>query len=123
MKLNFTKALGLGIVLYVILFLIATIVMYVLGIPHLGQVMVFATPLFSIPLAYIYLRETPEKQFLESLGLGFFWAILTAFLDILVYVYMFGVGWGYFNSVTVWAIYGEIIFFNLIIGSLIEGTK
>ena len=123
MKLNLAKALGLGVVLYVILFLIATIVMYVLGIPYLGQVMIFATPLFSIPLAYIYLMEVPEKQLLFSLELGFLWAILTAFLDIPVYVYMFNVGWGYFNAATVWAVYGEIIFFNLIIGGLVEGTK
>jgi hypothetical protein len=121
--MDITKALGLGIVLYSILFLIGSIVMYILGIPFLGQVLVFAAPLFSVPLAYIYLRETAERQFLESLELGFFWAILAIIFDIAVFVYFYGLGWNYFSNLTSWIVYGELIFFNGIIGGLVEGTK
>lgn len=121
--MNLAKALGLGILLYVILFLVATTVMYVLGIPFVGQVLVVATPLFSIPIAYIYLMELPEKQFLESIELGFFWIILSLLLDIGVFVYLFESGWDYFNSPLVWLRYGEFMFFNAIIGGLVEGTR
>ena len=83
--MNLPKALGLGIVLYVILFLISTAVMYLLGIPYLTQVLIFANPLFAIPLSYIYLMEFKEKQLLEAIELGFFWAIITLVLDVIIY--------------------------------------
>lgn len=121
--MDLAKALGFGVVLYIILFLVATTVMFMLGIPYVGQVLVFATPLFSIPMSYIYLREFSEKQFMESLELGFFWIILSALLDMGVFVYLFELGWNYFNSPLVWIRYGEFIFFNSIIGALVEGTQ
>ncbi len=121
--MNLAKALGLGILLYVILFLVATTVMYALGIPFVGQVLVVAAPLFSIPIVYIYLMGFSEKQFLESIELGFFWIILSLLLDMGVFVYLFESGWDYFNSPLVWLRYGELIFFNAIIGGLVEGTQ
>jgi hypothetical protein len=120
--MNFTRALGLGVVLYIILFLIDNIVMYLLGFPYMGQVVVFTTPLFCVPLAYIYLREAPEKQMLEGFKLGFCWVLISIVIDIPVFVYLFGLGWEHFSSILVWLAYLEIIFFNSIIGGLVEGT-
>ena len=121
--MNAPKAFGLGIVLYLILFLVATTAMFLFGIPNTGAVLVIVTPLFCIPLSYFYLEDMQRGHFMESIELGFAWIVLTIVLDIGAFIPLFGLGWSYFDSVLAWVKYGELLFFSVLIGMLLEGAQ
>lgn len=121
--MNPFKAAGFGALLYIFLCIVSLSVMYTLGIPFADRVLVFAAPLFCIPLSYFYLRDVPDRQFMESIEVGFLWAVINLILDVLVCVTMFGLGWDFFNSPLVWIKYGELILFTAIIGVLFEGGQ
>jgi len=116
---NFRKAILLGTVMWILLFVAAGVVMNSLGSGMIGIVLIFIGPIISIPIAYLYLKTTPNQDmFREGFKLGIIWAIWAFVLDLLIMVLIFGRGFAYYTSWTLWLGYCEMIGFSTLVGYL-----
>lgn len=116
---NLKKAILLGVLMWILLFVASGIVMNTLGRETIGMVLIFVGPLISIPIAYCYLKTTINPDMLkEGFKLGVTWAILAFILDLVIMVFAFGLGFGYYKAWTLWVGYGEMIGFCTLVGYL-----
>lgn len=75
--------------------------MNILGQKMIGISLIFIGPLLSVPIAYWYLKTTPNlNMVIEGLKLGITWAILAFILDLFIMVILFGFGMDYYTSWT-----------------------
>jgi hypothetical protein len=118
---NLKKAILFGILMWFLLFIAGGIVMNTVGEDMIGKILIFVGPFISMPIAYWYLKTTPNPNMSkEGFKLGVCWAILAFFLDFVIMVFAFGLGFGYYRAWTLWVGYSEMIGFSTLLGYLMS---
>lgn len=113
MVLNLFKALGLGILIWIIGFVWGSIVFMTPAlkatpmIPYVSANPAISFPILFgwIPVAYLFARvclwRNPSPT-AEGLRIGIIFAAINFILDLLMLVWLLRAGFGYFASLTVW---------------------
>jgi hypothetical protein len=117
------RTIILGVILWGVLFTLATLAAYKLDEDNIDIFMLIAIPIFCVVLAYIYMRGTGDKSVYEGTRLGFTWLMILLTLDVIVRVYILDNDWEYFRSWTVWIAFAEIVFLCGAIGALSKPVK
>ncbi len=112
------KAIICGLILYAAFFLIATVLISIVGVENYLTPAIFIIPIVVYLFSkFFYFRKLePEKRILKGLLLGLYWLASTIVLDIILVVYGAGVGWVFFTeaSWTLLVLYLEIISFSIV---------
>jgi len=113
---NIKRATIWGLILALINFVIAIILVSVLS-----PVLYFIIAIFFFPIViflyskFVYFRrEDTEAPIKEGFLVGLYWSVIAIIYDIILVVYILGVGWELFSS---WALiihYVEIVVFTFI---------
>ena len=113
--LNIKRATIWGIVLTLITFVIATIL--VLISPELHIIIgIFLFPIIIFLYAkYLYFRkEDKEAPMKEGILVGLYWLVLAIIYDIILVVYILGIGWELFSSWALIVHYIELVVFTVL---------
>ncbi len=118
---NFKRATIWGLILALINFVIAIILVSILS-PDLY----FIIALFFFPIIiflyskFVYFRrEDTEASMKEGSLVGLYWSVIAIIYDIILVVYILGVGWELFSSWDLIIHYAEIVVFT-VLGALTE---
>lgn len=98
--MDLKKATMVGVLVWFIVFVAASIVMYTISMEMIGIVCIFVIPIVTVTLAkYLYLDKVkPGFPAREGVLLGAYWLILVLILDVIVIVVGFGAGSEYFTE-------------------------
>jgi hypothetical protein len=103
--MNIKKAVISSLVIYAVLFLVASVIMFSLGIVDdtvFGSIMVVlsSVTVFLVVKEYYFKGMKIKSPLKDGLTVGIFMTVLSVLIDVLVMVYGFAsdIGWGYFMS-------------------------
>ena len=103
--MNIKKAVISALVVYAVLFLVASVIMFSLGVTDdtvFGSIMVVisSVTVFLVVKEYYFKGMKFKNPLKEGLMLGIAMTVLAVLIDVVVMVYGFAsdVGWGYFMS-------------------------
>ena len=111
---NIKRASIWGVILTLITFLLATLLVSITPEHHI-IIGIFLFPIIIFLYAkYLYFRkEDTEAPMKEGILVGLYWLVLAIIYDIILVVYILGVGWELFSS---WALiihYAELFIFTV----------
>ncbi|MEM3030404.1 MAG: hypothetical protein QXH27_01600 [Candidatus Micrarchaeia archaeon] len=116
------RAVGLGVLLWLVLFAMASIVMFSpLGAGWITPVMLVLAPILAAIAAKYYLEEYRERQAWIGFCLGIIWLVVSAVLDYIVTVGVFKAA--DFYNLGLLAGYLEIILVPTLVGWWLEGKR
>ena len=112
---NIKKATFFGVILTLITFVIATILVLISPSLHLIIGIFFFPIVIFLYSKFVYFRkEDKEAPIKEGFLVGLYWLVIAIIYDIILVVYILGVGWELFSS---WALiihYAEIVVFTVL---------
>ena len=118
--LNIKRATIWGIVLTLITFLIATILVLISPDLHIIiGIIIFPLVIFLYSKFVYFRKEDIQAPIKEGFLVGLYWLIIAIIYDIIVLVYILGVGWEVFSSWVLIVHYVELVVFT-VLGPLTE---
>lgn len=115
MTKNFGKAVWMGVLLYAVMFLIASVVMFVWSKDAIGWWMIIVAPIMTAIFTMWYSKSGTVG---EGFMLGVVWLAIMALLDIAILIYALGNSWsGYYEWMT-WVGYAETLLVPALVYSL-----
>lgn len=125
------KALAYAVLIWIVGFVWGSVVFMTPGLKNIPSIpFVSRYPAISFPLlvvwifgAYLFARrylKGIDNKSAEGLRLGFVFAVTNLLLDLLVIVWLFKNGFGYFPSVTVWLAYFILLIVPWLTGRSLE---
>ena len=128
-KASFGKAVGFGVVIWMVGFVWGSVVFMtpalkeLPAIPLVSRYPAISFPLLvAVPLLAFFLGRsclrTAENKAAAGLPIGAVFAATNLLLDLLILVLVFRSGWDYFASLTVWLGYGLLLSVPWITGRL-----
>lgn len=127
------KAVLLGVLIWIVGFVWGSVVFMtpalrnIPAIPFVSRYPAISFPLLILWIAGTYLiarsyLKTVANKSEEGLRLGFVFALVNLLLDVLVIVWLFKNGLGYFPSVTVWLAYFLLVIVPWLTGRSLENS-
>jgi len=120
---NIKRATIWGLILFLIIFVITTILVLISPDMHLIIGVIFWPFGIFLYSKFVYFRkEGTEAAIKEGFIVGLYWSIISIICDIILVVDVLGFGWELFSSPSSWALYvhyAEIVVFT-ILGALTE---
>lgn len=118
---NIKRATIWGLILALINFIIATVLVMIspgIYLIIIGLV-IFPFVVFFLSKFVYFRKEDTEASINEGFLVGLYWSIIAIIYDIILVVYILGIGWILFASWVLWVHYAEIVIFT-ILGALTE---
>lgn len=110
----------MGVILTLITFVIATILVSITPEQHIIIGILFFPIVIFLYAKFVYFRkEDTVASMKEGFLVGLYWLVLAIIYDIILVVYILGVGWELFSSWVLIIHYAEIVVFT-VLGSLTE---
>ncbi|HEV8289872.1 MAG TPA: hypothetical protein VGQ00_02900 [Candidatus Norongarragalinales archaeon] len=113
------KAVGLGIGIWLVLFAVATAILFTAGSNWISPVMLVLTPILCWLAANAYLKDWKDQQTFLGFHLGVLWVAIGIVLDLTIIVSVLKAGFAFFTPL-LFVGYFEIFAVPLIAGYLRE---
>jgi len=86
---NWKKATALAVLLWILIFVAYSIVMFIPGIgPYLSYLTIIIGPIMVLICGYLYFSQVPGRV-LDGLVIGIYWLIIGTILDLIITVPLF----------------------------------
>lgn len=118
---NMKLATAIGAILWILIFMAATVLMF--GVPQIDAelALLFVNPILILGVAYPYFKSLKFSARTAVLA-GAYWTVIGIALDLLITIPLFVKDFGFFLRPLLWTGYAEAIIFVLI-GAKVFGKK
>lgn len=121
MKINFLQATSTAVLLWILIFVAISIIMFIPAFAANFKILMLAVQPFLIFLcAYFYFRKN-EGTTLRGLFIGIYYLIISVVLDLVITIPLFVKSYeAYYKDWILWAGFGEVLLFTILAANLIK---
>ena len=118
MKVNWLLATSTGLLNWILIFVVLSIVMFIPTVGNYTNYLSFVfVPILAAICAFLYFRRT-DGTILHGVILGVYYLIIGLILDLIVTIPLFVKSYSFFSDWTLWVGYAETIFACVILAWL-----